>query len=302
MDKPASEAPITPAPAEPTTEPADEAGFGDFGGKEIPAEEPANDMPNFEKEPFDAGVDADEETDPKKFIEQLSGKLGQSLRQYTEDQGQPDFELEKFAINSVISATHTAEMDEEDRNDIIKKIEKSGENETQDFGDENQSGPDASNDSLNGLDDEGDDLDFSSNDETNENDLTVYENVEIFLNNPKKNNMFQPNSNDILDEMKPCWKGYKQVGMKEKNGKDVPNCVPVNENNKKNLINTKKISIFNKKDIKMKLKEVFNHEEPLVLPAEPKTKPKESPMVQPSRRNKPFLPERETQPDPKAED
>lgn len=23
-----------------------------------------------------------------------------------------------------------------------------------------------------------------------------------------------------------CWKGYKQVGMKKKNGKMVPNCVP----------------------------------------------------------------------------
>ncbi len=23
----------------------------------------------------------------------------------------------------------------------------------------------------------------------------------------------------------PCWKGYKQVGMKAKNGKQVPNCV-----------------------------------------------------------------------------
>ncbi len=28
----------------------------------------------------------------------------------------------------------------------------------------------------------------------------------------------------------PCWDGYKQVGMKTKNGKEVPNCVPVNEN------------------------------------------------------------------------
>jgi len=28
----------------------------------------------------------------------------------------------------------------------------------------------------------------------------------------------------------PCWSGYKQVGMKNKNGKQVPNCVPVNEN------------------------------------------------------------------------
>jgi hypothetical protein len=24
----------------------------------------------------------------------------------------------------------------------------------------------------------------------------------------------------------PCWEGYKQVGMKVKNGKKVPNCVP----------------------------------------------------------------------------
>lgn len=23
----------------------------------------------------------------------------------------------------------------------------------------------------------------------------------------------------------PCWKGFKQIGMKEKNGKQVPNCV-----------------------------------------------------------------------------
>ena len=26
-----------------------------------------------------------------------------------------------------------------------------------------------------------------------------------------------------------CWKGYKQVGMKKKDGKEVPNCVPMNE-------------------------------------------------------------------------
>ena len=30
-----------------------------------------------------------------------------------------------------------------------------------------------------------------------------------------------------VNEAGPCWKGYKQVGMKEKNGKQVPNCVPV---------------------------------------------------------------------------
>ena len=31
---------------------------------------------------------------------------------------------------------------------------------------------------------------------------------------------------DILKEEDPCWKGYKQIGMKDKDGKKVPNCVP----------------------------------------------------------------------------
>jgi len=30
---------------------------------------------------------------------------------------------------------------------------------------------------------------------------------------------------------KACWSGYKQVGMKEKNGRKVPNCVPINKSN-----------------------------------------------------------------------
>jgi hypothetical protein len=33
--------------------------------------------------------------------------------------------------------------------------------------------------------------------------------------------------NEIITEA--CWTGYKQVGMKKKGGKSVPNCVPTNE-------------------------------------------------------------------------
>lgn len=29
----------------------------------------------------------------------------------------------------------------------------------------------------------------------------------------------------LLEKKNPCWKGYKQVGMKIKDGKKVPNCV-----------------------------------------------------------------------------
>ena len=27
----------------------------------------------------------------------------------------------------------------------------------------------------------------------------------------------------------PCWKGYRQLGMKKKNNKEVPNCIPEEE-------------------------------------------------------------------------
>lgn len=64
---------------------------------------------------------------------------------------------------------------------------------------------------------------------TDENNSDLNE-VQIFINKPPKNNMFQEGSNDILNEKEPCWKGYKQIGMKTKNGKEVPNCVPIDEN------------------------------------------------------------------------
>ena len=32
-----------------------------------------------------------------------------------------------------------------------------------------------------------------------------------------------------IDESDPCWSGYEMIGMKKKNGRKVPNCVPINE-------------------------------------------------------------------------
>jgi len=37
-----------------------------------------------------------------------------------------------------------------------------------------------------------------------------------------------------INEKSPCWDGYKQVGIKKKNGKPVPNCVPVVEDLEEN--------------------------------------------------------------------
>ena len=116
------------SPLDVSTEPSgDEEIDLDFGGEDVA--EPKSDDKPFDDTPFDAGVEADEDEDPEKYIQQLAGKLGTTLRKYTEDKGEPDFDLEKFAINSVISATHTAEMDEEDQKDIINKVKSSGDKE-----------------------------------------------------------------------------------------------------------------------------------------------------------------------------
>tara|TARA_B100000287_G_scaffold190950_1_gene180230 strand:+ start:1508 stop:1990 length:483 start_codon:yes stop_codon:yes gene_type:complete len=33
----------------------------------------------------------------------------------------------------------------------------------------------------------------------------------------------------LYEDKGPCWKGYEMIGMKKKNGRDVPNCVPIAE-------------------------------------------------------------------------
>lgn len=81
--------------------------------------EPKDDFP-FEKEKFDAGIDVDEDSDPKKYIEKLTGKLAQKVRDYNEKES--DIDLNKFVINSLIPATVTV-MPKEDAKDVVKKVE-----------------------------------------------------------------------------------------------------------------------------------------------------------------------------------
>jgi len=168
---------------------------------EIPSEEPS-DKP-FDDEPFDAGVEADEQTDPKTYIEQLSGKLGQTLRSYTEDLGEPDFDLEKFAINSVISATNSSQMDEQDQNDIIEKIKTAGNTSSND--DENDGGDD--NNTENDGDGESDGESDGGSDGINVDDLggdledDLSENTGNFLINPKKSSIFAPKGSKEYEEM-----------------------------------------------------------------------------------------------------
>ena len=83
---------------------------------------------------FDAGVDADENTDPKKFIQQLTGKLSQSLRKYNNDLPKPDEELFKYVAGMILKQT-TDGLTDSDKKDIIDKVNGNGS-------DDNDSGND----------------------------------------------------------------------------------------------------------------------------------------------------------------
>jgi hypothetical protein len=51
-------------------------------------------------------------------------------------------------------------------------------------------------------------------------------NSENYISQAASNYHEYGDSNEGVNEAGPCWKGYKQVGMKNKGGKEVPNCVP----------------------------------------------------------------------------
>jgi len=62
----------------------------------------------------------------------------------------------------------------------------------------------------------------------------------------------------------PCWKGYKALGMKKKNGKEVPNCIPVDEAFEKFMQSMGNKSLEEKKKIKLKKKKL--NQEALTAP------------------------------------
>ena len=113
-----------------------------MGGEPMPPMDASAGMPNEEEMPpmdsqmlpaenesmptdfdsnFDAGVEADEESDPKKYIQQLTGKLSQSLNSYNNENGEPDTELGKYVLGMLVKQG-TKGMDEKDKKEIIKKI------------------------------------------------------------------------------------------------------------------------------------------------------------------------------------
>ena len=92
---------------------------------------------------FDAGVEADEETDPKHYIQQLTGKLSQSINSFNSEQG-PDAGLCKYVASMVIAAT-CKNLDEKAKKELIEKINTAASDEEQDMGGEEDMDADMGN-------------------------------------------------------------------------------------------------------------------------------------------------------------
>ena len=110
----------------------------DVPKSEEPVEDEVDVEMDVEEDPFgdDETMEIDSEVEEEgdeddgdgytKKIQKLTGKIGQMLR----DKDEPDAELDKYVINSIVSAIDWEEIPDEDVEDIIDKIE--GEDEEDD--------------------------------------------------------------------------------------------------------------------------------------------------------------------------
>ena len=104
--------------------PESPAGDEDMGDMPPP---PAGDEDMGLPEPSDIGdedVDTDEEVGPMglKMIQKLTGKLSQKIRSFDKDKGMDSQDI-KYVINSIISAIDMKNLDDDDREEIVDKIE-----------------------------------------------------------------------------------------------------------------------------------------------------------------------------------
>ncbi len=132
-EAPAPEVPSPVAPADDMSAPTPEMGGDtdmgmglDMGGEETP-EEPEMPMAPGDAPMLDNETDVegdDEEGGPSnlKLIQKLTGKLSQKLRMFDKDKGLDSQDI-KYVINSIVSAINLSKLDDDDREDIVDKIE-----------------------------------------------------------------------------------------------------------------------------------------------------------------------------------
>ena len=91
-----------------------------MGGNPMPQDMPQDGQQSQFDTNFDAGVEADEDTDPKKYIQQLTGKLSTTLNSYNSENAD-DEGLNKYVAKMIVKAS-TKNMDDAQKKEIIKAI------------------------------------------------------------------------------------------------------------------------------------------------------------------------------------
>ena len=98
-------------------------------------------------------IDSDEEVGPMslKMIQKLTGKLSQKIRSLDKDKGMDSQDI-KYVINSIISAIDMKNLDDDDREEIVDKIEGFDD----EYGTEGEGELDFSGEDIDDIDDMGD--------------------------------------------------------------------------------------------------------------------------------------------------
>ena len=141
MEEPAMPEP-SPVPSEPEM-PSDDSAMGPEEPMDLP--EPTEDLPSDMESNDDEDVTF-------KTIQKLTGKLAQKIRDLQDNQEEISSKDAKYVINSIISAI-SDNLDEDDKEDIIGKLEGEDEEEGMDMGGEDMGDEDMGGEDM-GMDTE----------------------------------------------------------------------------------------------------------------------------------------------------
>ena len=104
-------------------------------------------------------------------------------------------------------------------------------------------------------------------------------NAENFISQASSNyHEYGQNEARIAEDKGPCWKGYKQVGMKDKGGRQVPNCVP-NESVVKEISGRTPKIFVKTAAVEKKIKELMADRKKAVVPYNTEKDPKKKEIL-----------------------
>ena len=103
-------------------------------------------------------------------------------------------------------------------------------------------------------------------------------NAENFISQASSNYHEYGQNEARIAEDSPCWKGYKQVGMKDKGGRQVPNCVP-NESVVKEISGRTPKIFVKTAAVEKKIKELMADRKKAVVPYNNEKDPKKKEIL-----------------------